>query len=384
MKRRKKLCLLWRELNSLELGKDVMLVPYYLGKSLNYDIEICMNFTDEQRDLVTQYIERTGVQIKRKAIGFTPFKRISAYFQYLLKNARKTDLLMCFHWRTETYFSILLYKLLNPKGRVYIKLDTDSGNEFNILRHKGLKRLFIHTLYSVCIHHTDCLSCETSHVFETICNNKNFGDILKNKLILMPNGFDEELLETLNIKEYSYTDKENLIITVGRIGSEQKNSEMFLNALANIDLKDWKVCFIGPISPPFKTTIENFFYAHPEKQKQVTFIGSIDDKKILWQWYNRAKVFVLTSRWESFGIVLTEAKRFNNYILSTPVGTAPDIIIDKKNGRIIKNDDYLTLSSIIQEIITNGINKDDLPQISPSLLSWNTLVKKITKIIRKV
>ena len=121
MERRKRFTLLWREFNSLELGKDVMLVPYYLGKSLNYDVEICMNYADEQLDEITKYIQRTGVTIVRKPIGYTHFRRISAYFKYLLSNARKTDLLMCFHWRIETYFSILFYKFLNPKGKIYIK-----------------------------------------------------------------------------------------------------------------------------------------------------------------------------------------------------------------------------------------------------------------------
>ena len=74
MERRKKLTLLWREFNSLELGKDVMLVPYYLGKSLKYDVEICMNYTDEQLDEITKYILRTGVTIARKPRGYIHFR----------------------------------------------------------------------------------------------------------------------------------------------------------------------------------------------------------------------------------------------------------------------------------------------------------------------
>ncbi len=379
MKRKKKLTLLWREFNSLELGKDVMLIPYYLGKSLNYDVEICMNYTDEQANEVAKYIKRTDATIVKKTIGYTPYRRISAYFKYLLVNARKTDLLMCFHWRVETYFCILLYKLLNPKGKIYIKLDTDSGNEFDTNRHKGIKRWFLHKLYSVCIRRVNCFSCETSKVYDTICQNKEFGDIIKKKLVLMPNGFDEELLQSFNIKERSFAEKENLIITVGRIGTEQKNTEMLLNALQGLDLKDWKVCLIGPIEPKFQKTIDKFYQQHPEKHNQVQFVGSISDKLQLWEWYNRAKVFVLTSNYESYGIVLTEAKRFNNYIISTPVGAAYDIIGNETNGSIIAPSNFNELSETLQSIINEKVilNNNSIT----TELTWENIIKNISTFI---
>lgn len=375
MERKKKLTLLWREFNSLELGKDVMLVPYYLGKLLNYDVEICMNYTDEQAHEVDKYIQRTSVTIVRKPIGYTPYRRISAYFKYLLANARKTDLLMCFHWRIETYSCILLYKLLNPKGRVYIKLDTDSGNEFDTNRYKGIKRWFLHKLYSVCIRRVNCFSCETSKVYDTICQNKDYGEVLLNKLTLMPNGFDEELLQSLDIKERSFEEKENLIITVGRIGTEQKNTEMLLNALVDIDLKDWRVCLIGPIEASFQQTIDKFYQENPDKLDKVLFLGSINDKQQLWEWYNRAKVFVLTSRWESYGIVLTEAKRFNNYIISTPVGAATDII-KNGNGSIIDFLDYNQLSNILKSIM-NGEILNNSKENTSIKLTWGNVIKNI-------
>ena len=379
MERRKKLTLLWREFNSLELGKDVMLVPYYLGKSLNYDVEICMNYTDEQVNEVNKYIQRTGATIVRKPIGYTHFRRISAYFKYLLASARKTDLLMCFHWRIETYFSILFYKFLNSKGKIYTKLDTDSGNEFDTTRYKGIKRWLLHKLYSACIHRVNCFSCETSKVYDTICQNTEFGDILKKKLVLMPNGFDEELLQSFNIKERSFAEKENLIITVGRIGTEQKNTEMLLNALQGLDLKDWKVCLIGPIEPKFQETIDKFYQQHPEKHNQVQFVGSISDKLQLWEWYNRAKVFVLTSNYESYGIVLTEAKRFNNYIISTPVGATYDIIKNEANGSITALKNFRELSKILQSIINEKVILNNNSKTTE--LAWENVIKNISTFI---
>lgn len=51
----------------------------------------------------------------------------------------------------------------------------------------------------------------------------------------------------------------------------------------------------------------------------VILLGNIEDKNLLYDDYDRAKVFLLTSRWESFGIVLVEALRFGNYIIATEI-----------------------------------------------------------------
>ena len=84
------------------------------------------------------------------------------------------------------------------------------------------------------------------------------------KLVLLPNAFDEEALQGLNIKERSFEVKENLIITVGRIGTSQKNTEMLLNAVKQIEWNDWKLCLIGTIEPDFQSTITRFFAEYPQ------------------------------------------------------------------------------------------------------------------------
>ncbi|MCS2392464.1 glycosyltransferase [Bacteroides fragilis] len=70
----------------------------------------------------------------------------------------------------------------------------------------------------------------------------------------------------------------------------------------------------------------------------------MNDKRTLWEYYNRSKVFVLTSRCESYGLVLNEAKRFRNFIVSTNVGAFEDLVESGKYGCEIPQDnaDYLT------------------------------------------
>lgn len=378
---KKKLTLLWRKLDSLELGKDVVLVPYYLGKALECRTEICCGYSEGTGRLIPA-MEKKGVRFVKAPLGHNPYLRIPVYVWYLLRHAPQTDLLMCFHWRPETLVSIWLYKLLNRRGLVYIKLDTGSGEEWELSRRSFPVRWLKKRLYTLCLKKTDVLSCETSQAYEALCRSRDFGGLMPRKLVLMPNAFDEELLSECHIQERDFQRKENLIITVGRLGSPQKNTGMILEALAQTDLKEWRFVFIGPVESGFGQTVEQFFRRHPAKREQVAFTGKIEEKKELWEWYNRAKVFVCTSRWESYGIVLNEAKRFRNYLVSTRVGAAEDLIGRDRYGCYVPQEDSAALGRILSQIAEGGIGTDVYRDYDVRELSYGKAVGAVAGQLR--
>lgn len=144
-----------------------------------------------------------------------------------------------------------------------------------------------------------------------------------------------------------------------------------------IDLGEWTVCLIGPIEKSFQPHIDTFFERHPEKKNKIIFTGPVYDKKELWEYYNRAKVFVLTSSWESYGLVLNEAKRFRNYLVSTPVGAFADLADGDKYGRSIQIDDDSALSGILSDIIQNKIDIDVYQNLDTTYLSWENMLKRL-------
>jgi glycosyltransferase involved in cell wall biosynthesis len=91
--------------------------------------------------------------------------------------------------------------------------------------------------------------------------------------------------------------KENIILTVGRIGTQQKNNEELLTAFAKIAgrLPDWKVHLAGPVDDRIKPFISDYFAAFPDLQDRVVFLGNVVDKNELYSEYAKAKIFVLTS-----------------------------------------------------------------------------------------
>ena len=250
-------------------------------------------------------------------------------------------------------------------------MDSVDGGEFDfskggVIRKKLKKRIYLH-----CLKKTDVISCERPEVYERVVAHA--GD----KAVLMPNGFDEELLQSLGIRDIP---KEKLIITAGRLGTDQKNTEMLLSALSGMDLRDWKVALIGDPTPEFEIRFAGFLEANPQLSGKVELKGRIIDKKELWTIFAKASAFVLTSKWESYGLVLEEAARFANYIITTPVGAAPQIL-SRFPGESIH--DVLELRASLARLI----DKTDPAIAAPSAeaieeMSWNSRIKPLVNLLK--
>ena len=360
--------LIWRRLQAYELGKDVLLTPYHLALGLGGKATIVCD-TSSVSSLPERF--RDTVSLEPLPLSGNWRLRVLKYFRYLASNACHTDILMLFHWRAESLLVLTTYKLFNPKGKVYIKMDSVDGGEFDfskggVIRKKLKKRIYLH-----CLKKTDVISCERPEVYERVVAHA--GD----KAVLMPNGFDEELLQSLGIRDIP---KEKLIITAGRLGTDQKNTEMLLSALSGMDLRDWKVALIGDSTPEFEIRFAGFLEANPQLSGKVELKGRIIDKKELWTIFAKASAFVLTSKWESYGLVLEEAARFANYIITTPVGAAPQIL-SRFPGESIH--DVLELRASLARLI----DKTDPAIAAPSAeaieeMSWNSRIKPLVNLLK--
>lgn len=376
--RTKKLTLVWRRLNLMELGKDVIQVPYHLGKALGYQTEILCGYPNEL-DAKVREKEEPDFTFVRRWLTYNQYQRMIVYFFYFMFHSRQINLLVCFHWRLETFAVLFFHRLWNKKGQVYLKLDTDLGRDFELTHKNALERWCRRRIYHYLLDCVTLFSCETSSGYKRLCNTPEFGSILEKKLVWIPNSFDESTLKRLGIEECNFEAKENVMITVGRLGTRQKNTEMLLSALAQVDLGDWKFYFIGPIEEEFHKYIRRFYEHHPEKMSNVCFVGPIFDKKELWSYYNRAKVFVLTSRWEGSPLIFPEAKRFRNYLVSTNVGGAYDVIEKDKYGTLIPQENVTALSAVLNRIVDGSILIDVYKDFDPQQLSYQSRLQLIIK-----
>ena len=363
------------------IGKDVSCVPWYLARALGTDIEIVSLTSATNRDFPA---EDKGIKYRflfRRGDRGNGWWKLGFFWWYLLWNGRKIDILMRFHYSPATVVEVVLYKILNPHGKAYIKCDTDHKlvDKFPHEGGGGAKLW----LYRKAIRSLDVVSCETSEAYRAINSSKSpwldFGD----KLVFVPNGFDEQMLVDSGITVKPFIQKENVMITVGRLGTEQKNTEMLLEALAVTDMKDWTFYLVGPVDQTFQPIVDRFFEKHPEKRGSVVFTGPIYDKRELWEYYNRAKVFVLTSIWESYALVLNEAKRFGCYMVSTDVGAARDLIGDNEHGEYIEQNDAEGLKDALQKIICGQTNTDVYDGDISHSISWEHVLAPVVEKLKK-
>lgn len=378
MNKRKNLTLFFEFLDHEHLGKDPFLVPYYLGKLMDYEVKIIYPLTESNKILPSNIkgVDLCPLKLDASQDGKKTGNFVRATYHYIWQHAKEIDLLMRFFDIDTSRKAAMIYKLRNPNGKVYIKMDVNPYI-INDMTPSFPKSIFANIKSKILKSFVDVISCETQLAFNKLKESPNAYNHWGNKIVCMPNGFDEELLSSLQISEKAYPEKENMMITVGRLGTPPKNTPMLLNALAKADLKNWKFYLIGPIESSLQPIIDSFYEQNPEKKFNVIFTGPIYDKKELWEYYNRSKVFVLTSKWEGFALVYTESMRFRNYILSTKVGAASDVIQDGKYGDYLAQDDAEDLAKKLEDIVSGKTNINVYDNFDVKSLSWEERLKVI-------
>lgn len=151
--------------------------------------------------------------------------------------------------------------------------------------------------------------------------------------------------------------RENWIVTVGRL-TYQKGTDYLAEVAKEVlkQNKDWKWIVLGDGEERKKLetiTKEN------DLEKQLFLKGRVENV----EWYlNRAKLFVLTSRYEGLPLCLIEAMQMNVPCVSFDVKTGPsDIIENNVNGILISS---FEIEKMIKEINALLKNKCRLQNMS--------------------
>ena len=139
--------------------------------------------------------------------------------------------------------------------------------------------------------------------------------------------------------ECRYEEKENIILTVGRIGSYQKNSHVLLYAYAmNFPSfkENWELVMVGSVLPEFQNIYNSFCAEFPEIAAHIHLTGSIDDRKQLCAYYRKAKIFALTSYVEGGAPnVFAEAAGFGCTVITTDIDAASDMTDYGRLGKVV-------------------------------------------------
>ena len=257
------------------LVKDCGVIPYLLYK--NHSCEARMVGAKVEPDYSNQqYIK--GVQLE-----FLPDGSPQTRWDYLEKNAGQID---CFllHGPYPSYFPLVdCYKSHNPNGKVCLALDPNSGWMDRMQWAEPDFRRFMDQC--------DVITA-SGHTMQRHLNEK-----WPWAVEFSPNGF-------YNFSEkpwaVDFDKKENIILTVGRLGTPQKATDVLLESFARIagQIPDWELHLAGSVEESFREWLDGFWMRHPELKGQIRFLGSITDRDELYDTYQRSKIFALPSIFE--------------------------------------------------------------------------------------
>jgi len=179
--------------------------------------------------------------------------------------------------------------------------------------------------------------------------------------------------------------KENIILTSGRIGTRQKNNGELLSAFALVSniLTEWKVRLVGPIEPEFSSFIDNYFTLYPDLKNRVIFTGKITDKAELYKEYAKAKIFALTSLWEGAPNVYAEALYHGCMFVTSDIDAADDVTNYGKLGLSYKSGDIRSLAGMLLQLSLKSSIRAFQKHIPLALdyaakyFDWNRNAKKL-------
>jgi glycosyltransferase involved in cell wall biosynthesis len=291
-------------------------------------------------------------------------------WRYIAKNAKKIDVLNLYHWGRRTLLNGLLYKTLHPSGKLYVKLDMDF-RAIDILKRNPRARFVLKAIVRI----SNLVTVESTAI------QKQLFKLISDKIAYLPNGFQQ-----VTNNEDTVINKEKMILTVGRLGTQQKATEILLQSFAGIadDIPEWKLVLVGGIEDEFRAVIHNFYAEYPKLEHRVVFPGKIVNKEELFSYYKKASVFAMTSRWESFGLVLLEAMSSGCYLVCTDaIPPLEDLIVDENYGIIARTDDVENFADALRKACSQygQIEPKKIIKYANANWTWDAVCSKLNTLL---
>ncbi|PMJ38248.1 hypothetical protein BCU24_21120 [Vibrio cyclitrophicus] len=329
---------------SVHLTKDVGMIPAAFSSST------------EAKSYVI-YWDRTGIKIEHQfginyeLVPLVARTKILFYFYaliFILKN--NVGLINLFHLKRETYIFSLLMRVF--KKKIYLKMDMDSTRFPHFVELLNSSGNIKSSLLRFLLRTPSLISTENKKFYDILTGFK----IFKNKLMYFPNSI---YTPTVSVNPVSWTLREKRILVVGRLGDYQKNTEMLLYSLEDIDsMKGWKISLIGNATDDFLIRLGEFYRNKPTLKNNVEYLGSLERKE-LFEYYSKSRILLFTSRWEGMSLAMVEASFMGVALLTTNVDAVDEITCGGTLGKIYTSENMKELTQSLNTIFNTSTFFDD-------------------------
>lgn len=193
-------------------------------------------------------------------------------------------------------------------------------------------------LYRKCVTHILANSNATKQSF--LKYNRSL--VPEEKMTVIYNGIDTS-------KKSAFSSTKNDVPVICNLGRmvHQKRQDLLLDVAAILKRRNVKCRFViggdGPLKEELaaKAEVLNLLDI-------VTFCGFIDKPH---DFMAKADIFALTSEWEGFGYVLTEAMLEKKAVVAFDISSNPEIISNGHNGFLVKWNDTEAFANALQKLI---------------------------------
>ena len=320
--------------------KDAGMLLYELNKSFNYTTNYCgCNSSDYEAEWNPQFLKSVGINKISESLEFK--QQILDIKEYIKDHIISYEAVIFFNYGNTIYKLAKLCKQVNPKVVVYVKLDMGKGGyaHFSPNRDFFFLRSYFEAFKS---RYIDFFTVETEEYYNTLKDTPMF----KGRLHYLPNGVSTLGIDdvTVNVEQ-----KENIVITVGRLGIYEKNTELFLDSILEIpdNLRNqWKFYFVGPQTEEFSLYIAKFIEDNPMLASNIVQLGNITDRNELSDLLKKSKIICMPSRTESTCIATLEGMYF---------GCVP--IISRYSSFVRDTTNNETIGKVVDDYTSSGFAK---------------------------
>ena len=320
--------------------KDAGMLLYELNKSFNYTANYCgCNSSEYEAVWNPQFLESVSVNKISESLEFK--QQVLDIKNYIEMHITDYDAVIFFNYGNTTYKLAKLCKKINPKIVVYVKLDMGKGGYAHFAPNRDFSfwRSRFEAFKSRWI---DFFTVETKEYYNTLKDTPMFNG----RLYYLPNGVSTLGIDdaTVNIDR-----KENVVITVGRLGIYEKNTELLLDSILEIPdnlRSQWKFYFVGPQTKEFSRYIANFLKDNPMLAPNIVQLGNITDRNELSDLLKKSKIICMPSRTESTCIATLEGMYF---------GCVP--IISRYSSFVRDTTNNETIGKVVDDYTSSGFAK---------------------------
>jgi len=381
-------CTVFPNYRDFHFFKDPGQIPYRFSK-MGYNSSVICYGGDDDLSETRKYLEVVNIPDSYFSHAFN-----SGIVRYLIRNAGKIDILNVFHYSWRSLLFAFIYKTFNRKGFVYLKLDhcvfalmapgTESVGDYQLdtgrtnLKGRIKDRIARHFFVSK----VDLWSVEDEYS-RALLEEKH--DFLRARIITVYNGHTSDLPGSVSACDSAQ--KEDIILTAGRLGTLQKATEVLLDAFKSVaGSTQYDLHLAGPVEPAFQAYADRFLQENPALKGRVVFHGPMG-RDNLYRLYGRSKIFCLPSRFEGMAIVFPEAMYNRNAIVTTNNVSIKPMIEKYAFGLTVERDDAPALAGAIKKLLDDRSLMDEMAdrarKVSITLLNWDNIVKDLQQEIDK-